>query len=360
MTKVHFQDPKKSAEVEKDTFGVKKVGKTIMVCIDNSEDSEYAVNWTVQNMYQPGDRLHLLHCIPFVPPNAIFATPDGGFVAVPTDRANVEQKWCDKAEDMVRTRFKKVLTEHKVDYELDLMREAGEGLNGGVGDRICELASKLNADAVIMASHRLGKLSEFLLGSVTQYCISRCEQPMVVLHSSTKYPDPSVQRATKANTETGRKIIVSVDNSSTSEEALKWCIKNVYQQGDTFHLLHVVPAVPVGQTTDVETEGLWEFTFKPEMDLTKEYEDVKAHASQHFINHLNEANVPFELDIITEYVVDSKDAIGQEICTMADELEADAVVLAGHSRRGALTDFFMGSVSNHVTHHCKHPVIIYH
>lgn len=49
---------------------------------------------------------------------------------------------------------------------------AGEG---GVGDAICRKAKALGASTLVLASHKLGRLSEFFLGSVSNYCVHHSE-----------------------------------------------------------------------------------------------------------------------------------------------------------------------------------------
>ena len=42
-------------------------------------------------------------------------------------------------------------------------------------------------------------------------------------------------------TGSGRKILVAVDSSAESEDALGWTLHNMYKPGDVLHFLHVVP-----------------------------------------------------------------------------------------------------------------------
>ena len=44
-------------------------------------------------------------------------------------------------------------------------------------------AADLDAAAVIMASHGKGRVKEFFVGSVANYCLHRCKKPVVIFRS---------------------------------------------------------------------------------------------------------------------------------------------------------------------------------
>jgi hypothetical protein len=49
---------------------------------------------------------------------------------------------------------------------------------------VCEKASIIDADLVVMASHRKGRVQEFFVGSVTNYCLHHSKVPLIVYKSS--------------------------------------------------------------------------------------------------------------------------------------------------------------------------------
>ena len=51
----------------------------------------------------------------------------------------------------------------------------------------------------------------------------------------------SARRQQAGATTSGRKLLVSVNASAESEDALQWTLQNLYRQGDVLHFLHVVP-----------------------------------------------------------------------------------------------------------------------
>lgn len=51
------------------------------------------------------------------------------------------------------------------------------------------------------------------------------------------------------------------------------------------------------------------------------------------------------------------DSVGFAVCQRAENLNAIAVVMAGRNR-SRTGDFFLGSVTNFCTQHCKKPVLL--
>lgn len=152
-----------------------------------------------------------------------------------------------------------------------------------------------------------------------------------------------------------RKILVAVDESKASDKTFKWALDNVYRAGDAMHLIHVIPP---GQrlvvSPDLGIEGVIE-----EDEATKK--QVETHAlefiHERFERVLSAKSVPYDVHLIR--CDTSTDSIGQLICNRAESLDAACVVMAKHNK-GTLKEFFLGSCSSYVIHHCKQPVVILH
>jgi hypothetical protein len=69
---------------------------------------------------------------------------------------------------------------------------------------VCERAVDSNAAAVIMAAQGKGRIKEFFVGSVTNYCLHRSKVPVIVFrapHGDGKKPDtPDAAEAKKEKT----------------------------------------------------------------------------------------------------------------------------------------------------------------
>ena len=55
-----------------------------------------------------------------------------------------------------------------------------------VGEIVCERAVDSDAVAVVMAAQGKGRVREFFVGSVTNYCLHRCAKPVVVFRAPAK------------------------------------------------------------------------------------------------------------------------------------------------------------------------------
>ncbi|KAI3425264.1 hypothetical protein D9Q98_009032 [Chlorella vulgaris] len=151
-----------------------------------------------------------------------------------------------------------------------------------------------------------------------------------------------------------RRLLISVDNSDSSEAAVEWTMKNMYQEGDEVHLIHVIPRLQLAQQY-----GAPPVDFLPYQD-PKAYEQL-IKTSENFIakralTHVGNIT-PQPVVHIVKYEIDT-DSIGNVICKKSDELEAAVTVLARHSK-SRLQEFFLGSVTSFCVHHCKRPVLVH-
>jgi nucleotide-binding universal stress UspA family protein len=62
------------------------------------------------------------------------------------------------------------------------------------------------------------------------------------------------------------------------------------------------------------------------------------------------------LPLLPQSEVDTE-SVGHVLCKKAEELDAAAIVMACHSK-GRVAEFFLGSVTQYVTHHSKRPVVV--
>jgi len=348
------------------------------------------VDWTLQHLYRSGDIVHLLHCIPVQGSGrtAFSNGVDEKLITVDTstgaDKIIKQRHW--SIMDAVRKQFEAKLVSQNVPKEdlvydivqerppavtvtgmfgmSDLVQDAtvadASDVDGEeafdtpqmVGDVIVGKAEEVNAAAVVMASHNKSSLAEFFLGSITNFCTHHCTKPVVVLHNLPHGPGDELPSEDTPSVE-GRQLAVAVDDSQHSEKALRWTMDNLYREGDTVHIIHVVPKVSQRM---VVNEGLG-------MSI-EEGGAVHAHnladVSERFRDMCEAEGVSYQIDLMREMKGDSVKSLGSAIVSKAHEVGASSIVMASHSR-GFFEEFVLGSVTNYVTHHCTDiPVVVLH
>ncbi|KAL0055232.1 hypothetical protein WJX82_009103 [Trebouxia sp. C0006] len=135
--------------------------------------------------------------------------------------------------------------------------------------------------------------------------------------------------------QSSRTILVPVDDTNGSEQALDWVIGNLYRQGDEIHFFHVVPnpqAKLLGGGLGLADAG--EFMVST----------AEGFIEQRFVSKVEASKIPHQVEI-THFNTD-KDSIGAIICKRAQDLQTPAVVMAKHNQ-GSIKEFFLGSVSKY-------------
>lgn len=154
-----------------------------------------------------------------------------------------------------------------------------------------------------------------------------------------------------------RVLLLAVDNSDTSEEVLEWSINNVMKEGDEIHLLHIIP-VPMPEVIGGigAMDSIVTVDPDPQTDL-KHIAEAKEFMKRRFVTKLASRNIAYKVEIV--HFLTDNDSIGEAICKRGEALGAAAVIMAKH-QRGAIAEFFLGSVTKYCTHHCKQPLIVLH
>ena len=51
-----------------------------------------------------------------------------------------------------------------------------------IGNVVCQRAEALAVTAVVVAGHNKSRVGDFLMGSVTNFCMHHCKKPVLVVH----------------------------------------------------------------------------------------------------------------------------------------------------------------------------------
>ncbi|CAN8294578.1 unnamed protein product [Cochlearia groenlandica] len=153
-------------------------------------------------------------------------------------------------------------------------------------------------------------------------------------------------------------VVVAVDGSEVSMEALKWALDNLKlsssSSDSSFIILHVQPSpsvaagvspgtIPFGGPSGLEVPA-----------FTAAIEQHQKRITDSILDHARQICADKSVNVKTQVVVgDPKD----KICETVDNLHADLLVM-GSRAYGRIKRMFLGSVSNYCTNHAHCPVVI--
>ncbi|KMZ63327.1 Adenine nucleotide alpha hydrolases-like superfamily [Zostera marina] len=157
--------------------------RRIAIAVDLSDESAYAVKWTVANYLRPGDVVILLH----VRPMSVLYGADWGPLSV-SDSMESNQKMEEDFDAFTVAKSNDVaepLVESAIPFKVHIVKDHD------MKERLCLEVERLGLSAVIMGSRGVGasrRSSNSRLGSVSDYCVRHCVCPVVVV----RYPEENV------------------------------------------------------------------------------------------------------------------------------------------------------------------------
>ncbi|KAK1360735.1 Adenine nucleotide alpha hydrolases-like superfamily protein [Heracleum sosnowskyi] len=164
--------------------------RRIGIAVDLSDESAFAVKWSVHHYLRPGDAVILLH----VRPTSVLYGADWGSVDFDSDE-QLKQKLEDEFDNFTTTKasdLSQPLVDAKIPFKIHIVKDHD------MRERLCLEVERLGLSAVIMGSRGFGATkggSNERLGSVSDYCVRHCVCPVVVV----RYPDDKDANVGKAN-----------------------------------------------------------------------------------------------------------------------------------------------------------------
>ncbi|KAL5196613.1 hypothetical protein ABZP36_000125 [Zizania latifolia] len=167
--------------------------RRIAIAVDLSDESAYAVRWSVANYLRSGDAVILLHVRPT---SVLYGADWGSVLSLP---ANPNPSEPPSAEDDAEAAARKMeddldaFTASKADDLAKPLKDAGIPYkihivkDHDMKERLCLEVERLGLSAVIMGSKGFGaarRTSKGRLGSVSDYCVHHCVCPVVVVRSN--------------------------------------------------------------------------------------------------------------------------------------------------------------------------------
>ncbi|XP_023751416.1 uncharacterized protein LOC111899796 [Lactuca sativa] len=156
----------------------------VLVAIDESEGSLYALQWALQNLFlhntpapaEEGEEPAMMTVVHVQPPfqQPFTATPIGPMVFATPAVMDSVKKAQEAAAAEVRSRATQLCEQHKTKAKTVLLR-------GNPKEMIVEAAEEMNVDLLVVGSRGHGQIKRAFLGSVSDYCAHHAKCPVLIV-----------------------------------------------------------------------------------------------------------------------------------------------------------------------------------
>ncbi len=291
--------------------------KQILVPLDGSTFAEAALPLAVALSQKTGAAIHLVSVLEPIP-------------------AFDYDEWEAAAREGSEAYLEKVA--ERIRGQVD--GEVSTGLRSGhVVETLLTEAGATHADLVVMATHGRGALSRAWLGSVADAIMRQAKTPVLFVRPSEA---PQVAAATAA-LET---ILVPLDGSDISEQALEHATELGELFGSAYHLTRVV-----ANFIDIASPYL-PYTVQMNQDILVQ---AKASAAEYLEERADRMRRR-GLRVTTSVTVDAQ--AGHGILSEAEAVGCDLIAMATHGRSG-MGRLVLGSAADKVLRGTHVPLLLY-
>ncbi|MED6138281.1 hypothetical protein PIB30_072756 [Stylosanthes scabra] len=158
---------------------MEKTERKIMVAVDESQESMYALSWCLSNLVSDNVNNVKLVLLYVKPSPSVHSLDAPGHIFSSDVISNLEKHGKDLANSVMERAgaiCRKLNTTN-----ITMERVVG---SGDAKDVICSAVKKLEADTLVMGTHSYGFFKRALLGSVSDHCAKHAKCPVVIV----KYP----------------------------------------------------------------------------------------------------------------------------------------------------------------------------
>lgn len=183
-----------------------------------------------------------------------------------------------------------------------------------------------DASLLIVGSRGKGGFSRLVMGSTSTQCTNHATKPTVVIPGDAKISD-------------AKRIVVAVDGSANSTDAVRWAA-HFAAPGTTVECVSVWDNAPIAIGTD-------QFCFPESSELAHE-------RFEHHIESLSSDLVARSSDVRLE----GRFIEGRVRCALANVAAEHDLLVMGARGRGAISAALLGSVSSWLLHHLHSPMVV--
>ncbi|KAL1312733.1 hypothetical protein HN51_039335 [Arachis hypogaea] len=155
---------------------MEKRERKIMVAVDESQESMYALSWCLSNLVSDNVDNVKLVLLYVKPPPSVYPLDAAGYI-FSSDVVSTMEKYGKDLANSVMERAGDICRKLNT-TNMSMERVIGSGDAKNV---ICSAVKKLEADTLVMGTHSYGFFKRALLGSVSDHCAKHAKCPVVIV-----------------------------------------------------------------------------------------------------------------------------------------------------------------------------------
>ncbi|CAM8952093.1 unnamed protein product [Rhodiola kirilowii] len=153
--------------------GLPKKAMKVMVAVDDSEESFYALNWALDYVIR-ADGGGMVTVVNVQHPFQHYIYPAGPAVYATNNVIESVRKAQEENSAAVLARALQIC-------KSKMVRAETLTLNGDPKEVICEATEQMHVDLLVMSSRGLGAIKRAFLGSVSDYCVHHANCPILIV-----------------------------------------------------------------------------------------------------------------------------------------------------------------------------------
>jgi len=159
-----------------------------------------------------------------------------------------------------------------------------------------------------------------------------------------------------------RSILICAEDTEGAAAACQWAVREVYREGDVFHLAYVIPSLkPPLEVYHGMPGTSFQFSHPGRHNEEHKIAAAKAAIEARYLPILKGKMVPYELHLYAEHRDVSPERIAEIVLKSAEERDAALLVLAAHNKLSDSDGFNkVGSVAQRITRDCQRPLALIH
>ncbi len=295
--------------------------RNILVPIDFSEMSIQAIETAKRLAAPSGATIHLAHIhVPQYP---------AGFMGPVFSTGRPPIAFEDYRMEALAKELKEIARRGGLSSDKTHLREGAPAF-----DQICRIAAEIPADLVVMPTHGRTGLKHVFLGSTAERVVQHSPCPVFVVRER--------KEGSKEERITIKTILVPVDFSDCSMEALNYSIALAEQTGASLIVFH---ALYLGYTYTTDGYAMYDFSA-----MEKAMRESAEQQMREFTSSANFRGVKFETVVKMGWPV-------EEITNAAKDGNVDLIVTGTHGWTG-FKHVLIGSTAEHVVRNAPCSVIV--